>query len=52
MREMKDSGVEWIGSVPTSWNIMTVGSLLKVRNEIVNDTDYPPLSVTKDGISE
>lgn len=50
MREMKDSGVEWIGSVPTSWNIMTVGSLLKVRNEIVNDTDYPPLSVTKDGI--
>lgn len=50
MREMKDSGVEWIGSVPTFWNIMTIGSLLKVRNEIVNDTDYPPLSVTKDGI--
>lgn len=50
MREMKDSGVKWIGSVPTFWNIMTIGSLLKVRNEIVNDTDYPPLSVTKDGI--
>lgn len=50
MREMKDSGVEWIGSVPTSWQTLTVGSLFKVRNEKVNDTDYPPLSVTKDGV--
>ena len=50
MREMKDSGVEWIGDIPASWKIMTIGSLFNVRNEKVNDTDYPPLSVTKYGV--
>lgn len=50
MREMKDSGVEWIGEIPASWKIMTIGSLFNVRNEKVNDTDYPPLSVTKYGV--
>lgn len=50
MREMKDSGVEWIGEIPASWQLLTVGSLFRVRNEKVNDTDYPPLSVTKGGI--
>lgn len=50
MREMKDSGVEWIGKVPNDWDCITIGSLFKVRNEKVNDTDYPPLSVTKGGI--
>lgn len=50
MREMKESGVEWIGSIPASWKIMTIGSLFNVRNEKVNDTDYPPLSVTKFGV--
>ena len=50
MRERKNSGVEWIGTVPASWQTLTIGSLFKVRNEKVNDTDYPPLSVTKGGI--
>ena len=50
MREMKDSGVEWIGEIPVSWQILTIGSVFKVRNEKVNDTDYPPLSVTKGGV--
>ena len=50
MREMKPSGVEWIGDIPEDWGVVTIGSLFKVRNEKVNDTDYPPLSVTKGGI--
>lgn len=50
MRDMKDSGMEWIGAIPVSWKIMTIGSLFNVRNEKVNDTDYPPLSVTKHGV--
>ena len=50
MREMKDSGVEWFAEIPASWQLLTVGSLFRVRNEKVNDTDYPPLSVTKGGI--
>jgi Restriction endonuclease S subunits len=50
MREMRNSGVEWIGDVPATWQTLTIGSLFKVRNEKVNDTDYPPLSVTKGGV--
>lgn len=50
MREMRESGVGWIGGVPASWQTLTIGSLFKVRNEKVNDTDYPPLSVTKGGV--
>lgn len=50
MRDMRESGVEWIGSVPATWQTLTIGSLFKIRNEKVNDTDYPPLSVSKGGI--
>ena len=50
MRKIKDSGVAWIGVIPENWQLLSVGALFKVRNEKVNDTDYPPLSVTKGGI--
>jgi hypothetical protein len=50
MRKMKDSGIEWIGQIPEDWETLTIGSLFRVRNEKVNDTDYPPLSVSKGGI--
>lgn len=50
MRKIKDSGVAWIGVIPENWQLLSVGALFKVRNEKVNDTDYPPLSVTKSGI--
>ena len=50
MREMRESGVEWIGEIPVSWQILTIGSVFKVRYEKVNDTDYPPLSVAKGGV--
>lgn len=50
MRDMRESGVEWIGTMPVNWQLTTIGSMFKVRNEKVNDTDYPPLSVTKGGI--
>ncbi|MGB3752437.1 MAG: restriction endonuclease subunit S [Parerythrobacter sp.] len=48
--EYKDSGVEWLGSVPCGWEIKRLGSQFAERREAVNDTDYPPLSVTKKGI--
>lgn len=50
MIKMKDSGIEWIGEIPHDWTLSKIGSLYTVRNEKVNDTDYPPLSVTKLGI--
>ena len=50
MREMKDSGIAWIGEIPADWQIKRIGHLFQNRNEKVNDTDYPPLSVSKGGI--
>ncbi|MDN5621640.1 MAG: restriction endonuclease subunit S [Acinetobacter sp.] len=46
----KDSGVDWIGSIPTHWNVLKLGSIFEQRNEKVSDQDYPALSVTKNGI--
>lgn len=50
MREMKDSGIEWIGEIPLSWELSKIGALYEERNIKVSDTDYVPLSVTKKGI--
>lgn len=47
---MKESGVEWIGEVPEHWEIKRIGTVFEERREKVNDTDYPPLSVTMNGI--
>lgn len=47
---MIDSGVEWIGEVPSNWRIERLGNLFKQRNEKVSDYDFEPLSVTKKGI--
>ena len=50
MREMKDSGVEWIGEIPSDWELSKIGAVYEERNIKVSDTDYEPLSVTKKGI--
>lgn len=41
---------KWIQSLPNEWSITKIGSHFKCRNEKVNDTDYPPLSVAKQGV--
>lgn len=41
---------KWIKSLPNEWSITKIGSHFKCRNEKVNDTDYPPLSVAKQGV--
>lgn len=50
MREMKNSGVAWIGNIPDSWKVAKIGQLFQCRNVKVNDTDFQPLSVSKGGI--
>lgn len=47
---MKDSGIEWIGSIPSAWGVRRINTLYTPRNTKVNDDDYPPLSVTMKGI--
>ena len=48
--EYKDSGVEWIGMIPSSWEINPISYYFTERNEKCNEEDFPPLSVTKKGV--
>lgn len=48
--KMKDSGIEWIGSIPEQWEVKRIGQIYLERREKVSDRDYPPLSVTMKGI--
>ena len=48
--EYKDSDVEWIGEIPAGWEVRRISSLYEARNEKVSDRDYPPLSVTMQGV--
>jgi type I restriction enzyme S subunit len=48
--DYKDSGVEWLGEVPTHWELTRLGTRFEERRTKVSDKDYAPLSVTKQGI--
>lgn len=48
--EYKDSGVEWLGEIPESWELARLGTYFNERRTKVSDKDYAPLSVTKNGI--
>ena len=48
--EMKDSGIEWLGVLPTSWSTKRIAAFYQLRNEKVSDKVYQPLSVTKRGV--
>lgn len=50
MREMKASGVRWLGMIPKAWDLDKIVSLYSERSTKVSDRDYPALSVTKQGI--
>lgn len=46
----KDSKVEWLGLIPEEWEVGKIGHVYTERREKVSDEDYPPLSVTMQGI--
>ncbi len=49
-REMKDSGIEWIGEIPDEWGIGRIGHLYSERKQKISDVDFTTLSVTMKGI--
>ena len=49
--KMKDSGISWIGMIPEHWEITKINSIYTERREKVSDKDYPPLSVSKQGVT-
>lgn len=49
-KEYKDSGVKWLGEIPSHWEVKRLANFFSERREKVSDQDYAPLSVTKQGI--
>lgn len=52
MREMKDSGVEWIGKIPKGWHITQTRRLFRNEKNIVGDAadEYERLALTLKGV--
>ena len=50
MAEIKDSGTAWLGMIPKDWELSKISSIYELRTQKVSDKDYPPLSVTMNGI--
>lgn len=52
MREMKDSGVEWIGKIPKEWHITQTRRLFRNEKNIVGDAadEYERLALTLKGV--
>ncbi|MEX5256693.1 hypothetical protein [Kocuria arenosa] len=48
--ERRETGLKWLGAIPSEWQLRRLGSLFRERKETVSDTDYEPLSVTMQGI--
>lgn len=44
------SKMDWLSQIPSHWFEVRLGSLFNERKSKVSDVDYPPLSVTKNGI--
>ena len=36
----KDSGVEWLGEIPSHWDVKRLGSFFEERREKVSDEPY------------
>ncbi len=52
-REMKDSGIKWIGNIPTLWEVMANRYLFEITKKIVtNPNNYQLLSLTTKGVKE
>lgn len=52
MREMKDSGIEWIGAIPKDWKLTQARRLFNNKKEIVGDDvdKYERLALTLNGV--
>ena len=46
----KSTKIDWIDEIPSHWKEVRLGSLFNERKTKVSDKDFPPLSVTKNGI--
>lgn len=51
-RQMKDSGIEWIGQIPEEWDIIKTKNVFTNHKDIVGDkeNEYERLSLTLNGV--
>ena len=51
-REMKDSGIEWIGNIPTNWELIRTKNRFQWHKDIVGDKadEYERLALTLQGV--
>lgn len=49
-REMKESGIEWIGEIPKEWNLAPAKHLIEIKKRIAGKEGYTVLSITQSGI--
>lgn len=47
---LKDSGIEWLGKIPTNFSIQNVRSLFQIRKEIIGREPETVLSITQSGL--
>ncbi|MGN1153284.1 MAG: restriction endonuclease subunit S [Candidatus Gastranaerophilaceae bacterium] len=47
---VEENLIEWLGKLPSHWNTSRISGVYELRVQKVSDNDYPPLSVTKQGI--
>ena len=48
--ERKESGVDYIGKIPTNWNVEKIGRLFEIKKRIAGTEGYDVLSITQKGI--
>jgi len=48
--DYKDSGIEWLGEVPTHWEVMRCRFLFDIKKRIAGKEGYDILSITQQGI--
>lgn len=49
--KMKATNIPWLEEIPEHWEMRKISSHFKQRNEKVSDNDFPPLSVSKLGVT-
>lgn len=53
MREMKDSGIAWVGEIPREWNVLRNKFIFYItKNIVLPNKKYQLLSLTTTGIKE
>ncbi len=52
MREMKDSGIEWIGEIPVGWDLLPVKRFFRHTKRVVGSAvdEYERLALTMNGV--